>query len=794
MTDFTIPNLPEKITLKLEPNCYETFVYVNKATFCNPKVCITVSIQRRLSSVISYLERKWRPFPDNRPTDEINNDISSKNLSSNSYAYDSRIEKFVNQKSDLWIQARESTRAAIPSMQMVEPITSASLSLSQLQCKNSVKLNSKNNNNIDSISKAGNDIKANSHNTCSSVDKIPVIHTPIQEKDDLKSETLSIENNCNEGSKSSSENDADTSDNINDIKTELDSDSKPFSLQDGLKRGWNATTASSVTVGELFLMLGTNQNSSTRSSNVIELTYDWRLQTTPVTDDINQELTTKNVSQPSNGNLKSIEKVTEDKHCLFPNKSAKHVLSYLATFTASEMSRKIKGRLCNRNSPINSSTKGIILADSQIPGNDIYQTVSSEKQALDNGGLIIKNDTVSSTVKDRLVSPILNESSSKVGSNPSSNNSNIESFRRPIDPPLRNLNAQQQQQREMFRQQLDLLVPKYTQRKGRPLMRSKNIISRQLPLQPKLVPQPLIKTLNGNLKIRLKSNQQHPVQLLHQNSTVFAIKEAPISIKVSTQASDNLSSISSRISGIVNGDIEKDNESYDGENGNKGKIRNKDAGSLDEITTDPVECKTTPEKNASEEDNLSLSFHNEDSLGSLSFLNDSTASNSGILHFRPPSAASDNAMYDNSSSKMNGDTFLDSVLEVSNGARSVLQTPPIHRSTSPPSSPPSNHLNGTQTHSWLPELSLTSFLNNFGASNKCDFSSPSNNDLSKSSLKFRHASGDFVPHLINEDSQQSTGSEVDRQLLSMMTENSVDFTSKFEKLASAVTNDTSADT
>ena len=108
--------------------------------------------------------------------------------------------------------------------------------------------------------------------------------------------------------------------------------------------------------------------------------------------------------------------------------------------------------------------------------------------------------------------------------------------------------------------------------------------------------------------------------------------------------------------------------------------------------------------------------------------------------------------------------------------------------------PPSNHLNGTQTQSWLPELSLTSFLNNFGASNKCDFSSSSNNDLSKSSMKFRHASGDFVPHLINEDSQQSTGSEVDRQLLSMMTENSVDFTSKFEKLASAVTNDTSADT
>jgi hypothetical protein len=130
----------------------------------------------------------------------------------------------------------------------------------------------------------------------------------------------------------------------------------------------------------------------------------------------------------------------------------------------------------------------------------------------------------------------------------------------------------------------------------------------------------------------------------------------------------------------------------------------------------------------------------------------------------------------------------------------VLQTPPIHRSTSPPSSPPSSHLNTNQSQSWLPELSLTSFLNHFGSSSSSrggDFNnSSSHHDLSKSLLKMRHPSNgsDFVPHLMNEDSQQSTGSEVDRQLLSMMTENSVDFTSKFAKLASAVTNDASTDT
>ena len=41
-------------------------------------------------------------------------------------------------------------------------------------------------------------------------------------------------------------------------------------------------------------------------------------------------------------------------------------------------------------------------------------------------------------------------------------------------------------------------------------------------------------------------------------------------------------------------------------------------------------------------------------------------------------------------------------------------------------------------------------------------------------------------------SLQSTGSEVDRHILSMMTESSIDFTSKFAKLANAVVNNDSA--
>ena len=321
-------------------------------------------------------------------------------------------------------------------------------------------------------------------------------------------------------------------------------------------------------------------------------------------------------------------------------------------------------------------------------------------------------------------------------------------------------------------------------------MRSRNIVSRQLPLQPKIVPQPLIKTLNGNVKIRLKSNQQHPIQLLQQNNTVIAIKESPLTIQVPTQTAENPTS---RVPAVhLQNGTRNETDSPEGE-----KSETKDQP---EVSSSKVifENRVSPGKKMEQSEEETLVFHNEDSLGSLSFLNESGTSNSGILHFRPSSAASDNAntMYDNPSAKMNGDNFLDSVLEVSNGACSVLQTPPIHRSTSPPSSPPSSHLNNSHhSQSWLPELSLTSFLGNFGSSSRGgDFNNSSHQDISKSILKMRHPSGgDFAPHLMNEDSQQSTGSEVDRQLLSMMTENSVDFTSKFEKLASAVTSDTSAD-
>ena len=772
--EFPIPSLPEKITLKLEPKCHETFVYVNKAAFANPRVCITVSIQRRLSSVIEYLERKWKPVDSAKIFEETYSTISKYSLP-NFCAQNHRLEKFTSKNSELWVEVRQNANAVLPSLQTVEPITSASLSLSQLQ-NNAVKITSKNNNDL--ISKTNVDIKTSPNNF--SDENMTRIHSCASEKEDTKIESNSVDNQSPEHSKCLTQNDQVTSESDTIVKSEPEPDPKHNNLEEGLKRGWNAKLASSVTIGELFLMLGASRSLPNQSKPIIDLTYSWQSKHEAMSVDLKQG-TSPSVIHLCNGNSKTN---AEEKPSFLVKPS--RLLSYLGMFTSTEMNRKQKGgRICNRTPPNHSSMKTIILSDAQGPATDLFQSLQMEHQQMDNGSHVILNDTnVSGSPKQ--------DNASKGANSINSSTSNTDSFRRPVDPPLRNLTAHQQQQRELFRQQLDLLVPKYTQRKGRPLMRSKNIVSRQLPLQPKIVPQPLIKTLNGNVKIRLKSNQQHPIHLLQQNNTFFAIKDPPISVKVPISSVVNSSFISQPSSASDNS-TDKRQEKDTVEEKEDLVTTNEESDTKYENIKVTKDSKTSPSKEMepSEDETSSISFHNEDSLGSLSFLNDSTVSNSGILHFRPSSAASDNAMYDTGSSKMNGDHFLDSVLEVSNGASSVLQTPPIHRSTSPPSSPPSSHLNTSYSQSWLPELSLTSFLNNFGSSTRGDFGA-SNQEISKST-KIRHSSSEVAPHLINEDSQQSTGSEVDRQLISMMTENSVDFTSKFEKLASAVTNDASTD-
>ena len=100
----------------------------------------------------------------------------------------------------------------------------------------------------------------------------------------------------------------------------------------------------------------------------------------------------------------------------------------------------------------------------------------------------------------------------------------------------------------------------------------------------------------------------------------------------------------------------------------------------------------------------------------------------------------------------------------------MLQTPPRVRPT-----PPTSPSRAVSNDSWIPDLS--SLFNRSASSSAGSTPNKSGLDHSNKSAGVLH---------LSEDSVQSNGSEVDRQLLSMMSENSVDFTSKFAKLASAV--------
>lgn len=247
-------------------------------------------------------------------------------------------------------------------------------------------------------------------------------------------------------------------------------------------------------------------------------------------------------------------------------------------------------------------------------------------------------------------------------------------FRRPSLP----LSKPTIQQHQAFRQQLVNLMPRYNQRKGRPLTRPKrpSVSNGTRTLQPA----PTIKSTDGQVKVRLMPagiTVTHPVISIQPSSPMKIVPLVSPEPTVPTTSA-----------GYIPKNLEIEN-------------------------------------------------------------NNSNDSISAALSFFDPCRS---------------DQFLDSVLENSNS--SVLQTPPRVRTT-PPSSPSRVVTND----SW----DLSSFLN----------TTPSKATSGSSQHHKMH---------VNEDSVQSTGSEVDRQLLSMMSESSVDFTSKFAKLASAVVGNPSEET
>lgn len=291
--------------------------------------------------------------------------------------------------------------------------------------------------------------------------------------------------------------------------------------------------------------------------------------------------------------------------------------------------------------------------------------------------------------------------SSELHTNESALRLGQEEFRRPSAPAAK-INSNQSSA-QAFKQQLSMLLPKYSNRKGRTTTRKTNVVSRQLLANRPLQPKSNLISKDGVMKVRIVSDPTKDV-----------LDETAMSLPPSLISTPLLNPVS--LSPVV-------------------PNLPKAAPLSPEIPTISI-----PESSRPGSPTGSISSLFEGSLSDLA--SGSGSMNSGQNHTPTKS-----------------DHFLDSVLENSNS--SMLQTPPRHRPT-PPSSP------SRAVHdSWLPELSLSSLL--------------------ESPIKNGPHNGN--PATINEDSIQSVGSEVDRQILLMMTESSVDFTNKFAKLASHVNND-----
>ena len=290
------------------------------------------------------------------------------------------------------------------------------------------------------------------------------------------------------------------------------------------------------------------------------------------------------------------------------------------------------------------------------------------------------------------------------------------------------------------------LLPKYNQRKGRPMSRAKSLLARQLqtagnrPLQPKLM---LISSQNENLnKLVLP---QRPVLLQNHvthngnGSNIPAAAFIPSQITVTVQQPQ----VSSRpFLEIGRPTVLIEESSND---------------AIPQISIPSpapyLPSVTDAEQNDERDEDVAENGHHNDSF-SLSLFDENSRSD---LDGSSRAATS-------TPTHLKVDHFLDSVLENSNS--SLLQTPRRH---SPPPSPPG----GMNEHSWLPELSLSSFLGSLP--NDGGVGVGAHDSHSKMVMMSHHA-----------DSIQSTGSEVDRQLTLMLTENSLDFTARFARLTSAL--------
>ena len=334
------------------------------------------------------------------------------------------------------------------------------------------------------------------------------------------------------------------------------------------------------------------------------------------------------------------------------------------------------------------------------------------------------NNNINNTLNIESSSQIESTCSERLRGGDLDTNTETHEFRRPTLP----LSKTGIQQHQAFKQQIETLMPKYNMRKGRPLSRLKRPALLQPVSKRPLQPAPAMKSTEGQVKFRILPNH-------HQVAAPSSSSSSPPS--------------------VIN-------------------IKSPFGGAGSTMTTTPTETTiavVTPPPSVTLSTVTSATSTTPSRNIDLDPGNSNDSISSALAFFEPQAQ-------NNQRLTSKTDHFLDSVLENSNS--SVLQTPPRVRPT-----PPTSPSRAVSNDSWIPDLS--SFLNNIhpggGSSNK-DHHHQSriiNNDN-------QHNNKNNIVNVVatNEDSVQSNGSEVDRQLLSMMSESSVDFTSKFAKLASAV--------
>jgi len=676
-------SLPSRVTIVLEPRNADAFHRVHRDCIQNPRVNVTVGLDKRLSAVISYLKSKWVPV-DNLLFEKYKEASTSSGPPTTSRPHQP------SDPEDLWLVPKPGSKLISPILRPIEPLTSSSLGLSNLQTKKDEEVQNRLKQSEDAEDENSSDNETSSPEAARS---------PLSSAETKSCHLSEVGSACR---RMLFEYQADTATDgtETEIRSQTESAESAERSQYGvesrvaskidLAQGWSSENCGDLTVGELFLIEGLGN----RTNANIELTYCWRKK------------------NPLNG-----------AHELNP--SSRSLIKALSRLTAFELTKGQRTKVTGPSSgpPLSPKPEPPTKLPLPSPASSLSQTT----------GPILKT--------------------------PASTNLGTGSeFRRPLAPAPVSSQQQllQQQQQAQFRQQIDMLIPKYNQSKRKPLMRSKNIVSRQLPLlQPKV--HPLIKTVDGKVKVRCfpagKSSflSSSPKSSPQKGSLGFASTQTRIvsSQKPSVAEETPPDSSSSTVSASPSSTPTTTAASSGG------------LADLSFGSTPPSEAgSASPDRisGTGTETDVDIADEIDEDM------------DYGGGH-EPGSPVAGRAL-------VGRDRILFESYQEASNSSVLLHTPQPTPTRADRPTPPASPCFSSASSSWIPDISLNSLLGGAGVG---AVSGGSTNPGGH-----RIATPTNHTFNLNEDSSQSTGSEVDRHILSMMTENSIDFTNKFAKLANAV--------